>query len=163
MSDEEGGAMNSLMHAEAVADFINKSRAYPTADFRAVQYYSQITEAGDAGSRMRGLARQIDLGIGCRIIFRQPDDEDFLQRFSKLGMADVDVSFLPRLKQGQAVIWIRDHPPLYYQHVITTPEIPLIQSNSARTAMSEGVPVWNSEEFTRRADQLGVTVIGSDA
>lgn len=162
MSDEEGGAMKSPMHARFMADRQNKSRAYPTADFRAVQYYSQVTKAGDADSAMRGLAEEIELGVGCRFIFRQPDDTTFLERFSRLGMSDPDVAFLPKLGQGQAVIWLRDHTPLYYQHVVTAPELPLIQTNSQRQSMVNTTPVWDNAKFQQRARELGVTKIGGD-
>lgn len=150
MSDEEGGAMKSLMHARFAADRQNKSRAYPTADFRAVQYYSQVTEAGSVGSEIRGLAKEIELGVGYRIIFRQPNDTDFLQRFSKLGMSDPDVEFLPKLEQGQAALWIRDQPPLFFQHVVLSTDYPIIVSNSARMSMSDPTPLAENETYNER-------------
>ena len=162
MSDEEGGAMKSLMHVRFTADRQNKSRAYPTADFRAVQYYSQVTQAGDANSELRGLAQEIELGVGCRIIFRQPNDTDFLQRFSRLGLSDPDVAFLPQLGVGQAMFWVRDRPPVYFQHVVTTAEMPLIQSNSRRKKMNEGTPVWDNPTFQDRARRVGISMLGED-
>ncbi len=160
MSDEEGGAMKSLMHARFMAEKQNKSRAYPTADFRAVQYYGQITNAGDEGSELRGLAQEIENGVGCRIIFRQPSDTNFLERFSRLGMSDPDVELLPQLGRGQAFLLLRDHPPLLFQTVITETELPLVQTNSARANMVNAVPVWSSKEFQERAARLGYTSVG---
>lgn len=150
LSDEEGGEMKSVMHARATANRQNKSRAYPTAEFRAVQYYSQVTKAGSAGSELRSLAEEIENGVGCRIIFRQPNDVDFLQRFSRLGMSDTDVAILPHLQTGQAMLWLRDHPPLVFQTVLTPSELPLVQSNSARSAMSASFPMWEPAELRRQ-------------
>ena len=159
-SDEEGGAMKSLMHARATADRQNKSRAYPTASFRAYQYYGQITQAGNVGSEIRSLGQEIENGVGARIIFRQPNDTDFLQRFARLGMSDSDIELLPQLEPGQAFLWLRDHPPLLFQTVITAAELPLVQSNSARTNMANAIPVWSSADFRERAETVGLTTVG---
>jgi hypothetical protein len=161
MSDEEGGAMKSLMHARFMAERQNKSRAYPTADFRAVQYSSQITQAGDEGSELRGLAQEIENGVGCRIIFRQPNNNvELLERFSRLGMSDLDIELLTRLKRGQAFMLLRDYPPLLFQTVITPDEYELVQTNSARTNMATVTPVWDSETFRERVAKYGIVDIG---
>lgn len=155
LSDEEGGAMKSLMHARFMAEKQNKSRAYPTLDIRAVQYYSQVTKAGNEGSELRELAEEIENGVGFRIIFKQPSDTDFLERFSRLGMSESDVALLPQLETGQAMLWIRDHPPLLFQTVLTPTELPLVQSNSARAAMATTLPIWNSKEYRKQASTEG--------
>ncbi|HEY8886148.1 MAG TPA: hypothetical protein VIM31_01460 [Candidatus Microsaccharimonas sp.] len=162
MSDEEGGAMKSLMHARFAADRQNKSRAYPTADFRAVQYYSQVTEAGADGSEIRGLAKEIELGVGYRIIFRQPNDTDFLHRFSRLGMSDPDVEFLPQLGQGQAALWVRDQPPLFFQHVVLSTDHSVIQTNSARSSMADPTPLTENLVYNERralAEKRAVSLV----
>lgn len=156
ISDEEGGAMKSVMHARFKAEKQNKSRAYPTVDFSAVQYYSQVTHAGDEGSELRGLAEEIENGVGFRILFRQPSDSDFLQRFSRLGMSDSDVALLPTLETGQAMMWIRDHPPMVFQTVLTPTEERLVQSNSARAGMSKAMPIWESKDFQQQASINGI-------
>lgn len=155
ISDEEGGAMKSLMHLRYEAEKQNKSRMYPTASFRAVQYHTQLTQAGGEGTEMRALAQEIELGVGCRIIFRQPNDPSFLQRFSQLGMSDYNVSLLPQQTRGQAMIFIRDHPVIRFQHILLPSEVPLVQTNSARKRML-GVPVVEPEEMMRMAKANGV-------
>lgn len=155
MSDEEAGAMKSLMHARFAADYQNKSRAFPQADFRSIQYYVQVTQAGDAGSEIRGLAQEIELGVGCRIIFRQPNDNDFLQRFARLGMSDTDIELLPTLDVGQAFLWVRDRPPILFQHVLLSTEEGLVDTNAQRRHMNDTIPLDQNDEFRRRMDYLG--------
>jgi hypothetical protein len=160
VSDEEGETMGSLMHARAAAYRANKARAYVTVNYTSLQYNSQVTQAGDAGSELRGLAQQIEYGVGVRFIFRQPHEDEILQRISRLGMADVDVAQLPLLNQGEAVIWVRDRPPLYYKHVVLSTLDPLIKTEGARNSMNNATPVWSMHDFRERAEKAGVVVIG---
>jgi hypothetical protein len=158
--DEEAGAVKLLMHLRYEAERANKARMYPTASFRAVQYYVQLTDVGSAGSEMRTLAREIELGVGARILFRQPSDPDFLERFSKLGMSDFNVSLLHQQTQGQMMIYVRDQPVLRVQHVLFPSEVPLVKTNSVRDRM-RGAPVMSKEQLVQMARSNGVVEVGS--
>ncbi|MFZ1302208.1 MAG: hypothetical protein WAQ27_06585, partial [Candidatus Microsaccharimonas sp.] len=149
--DEDGGAMTNLMHARYAANKQNKSRAYGTSEWSLEQYNYQIAEAGSVGTEMRNLGRQIDNGYDTRVIFRQPNDDDILQRYSQqLRVSDQDIFKFTQLQTGEAYLYVRDYPPVRFQHLLFEDEVPLIQTNSSRERGAKSTPLWTQEEAIRR-------------
>jgi hypothetical protein len=154
-SDEEASA-TSLFHLRMEAFNQNTSRKSRTARFRALQYYTQVTKAGDVDTEMRNLADQVDRGVGARILFRQPNDKVFLDRYRELGMAEPDVQQLPHLRQGQAMLWIEHKPPTYFNLVVTEAEQEYIGTNIQKLRMSKFLPMSENPELLERASRLGL-------
>lgn len=154
ISDEEGVAMKSVMHARYLANFEARARAYATSRWRLSQYSTQMTDLGNAGSELRSLAAEIDRGVGARFIFRQVDDPAILQRFSQLGLSDQIVERLPFLDPGEGVLLVRDKPPVMFKHQLTSLELPMIESNSSRMRLTAVQPVYEMDEYVEQRDQL---------
>ena len=154
ISDEEGVAMKSLMHVRYLANFEARARAYATTRWRLYQYSSQVTQAGSVGSEIRSLAAEIDRGVGARFIFRQSNDTDTLHRYSQLGLSDHLVSQLPSFDPGQAVLFVKDRPPVTFQHVRLRREIPLTESNFSRLRLSATQPIYEMPNYRQKRDRL---------
>lgn len=154
ISDEEGTAMKSLMHVRYLANFEARARAFATSRWRLYQYSTQVTEAGSVGSEIRSLAAEIDRGVSARFIFRQSDDPDILQRYSRMGLSDQLVEELPYLGTGQAVLFVKDKPPIKFQHVLMKREIPLIGSNFSRKRLSSTQPIYEMAGYRERHEEF---------
>src|SRR5690606_3945039 len=97
-SDEEGIAIKELPHLRALALWMIRQRSFPTADFRALQFGSQLLQAGEYQSEARGLALEIEQGFGYRFIFRQQNNETTLNRYRELNLPEPFVQLIPELK-----------------------------------------------------------------
>lgn len=167
-SDEEGEANNRLIHLEAQASKINKARAYQTMMFQARQYYIQTTLAGDKDTRRSGLAQQIELGIGARIVFQQPDNDDILHYYTKLGVSDENAHKLTTLEPGEAMMLVAGRDPYFFTVGLTSLESPLIQTVSAARQMNEHTNLSTQQEYIDRVarinqrDQLHIGLDQSD-
>lgn len=149
-SDEEGEAMNSLFHARFKAQKVNKLRAFPTALVEAKQYHIQGAGAGEAGSEHRKYAQEIDFGVGARIIFRQPNSAQYLDKYREYGLPETYVELLPHLRTGQAIVFVEGREPERINHVLRPSEIPLVQTTQASTQMNSTEPITETEEWQER-------------
>ena len=161
-SDEEGEAMNSVFHARFKAQKVNKLRSYPTALFEAQQYHIQGTQAGDEGSTHRKYADEIEFGVGAYIIFKQPDDSTYLEKYSRRGLPDEYVELLPKLNKGQAILHVPGRMPLRYNHFLLPSEVPLINTTEASQQMNNPTPLSEMAEWTERISKKGVINVGLD-
>jgi hypothetical protein len=154
ISDEEGIATKSLMHVRFSVNFEAMARAFATSRWRLYQYNTQRFQAGSADSELRGLAQELDKGVGARFIFRQSDDTDVLERFSRLGLSDQLVEQLPYLEQGEAVLFVKDRPPVRFHHRLVEQEKPLVESNFSRKRVSSTQPIYEMEDYRQHRDQF---------
>lgn len=155
ISDEEGVAAKSLYHMRTMANSMATTRKKATSLWRLYQFGNQIVNAGSAGSEIRSLAAEIDQGVGARFFFRQSDDSAVLHRISQFpGMSQHLVEQLPFLERGEAVLWVRNQPPVLFHHRLLQREIPLIQSNYSRERMSETTPVYKMDAYKERRAKL---------
>jgi hypothetical protein len=150
--DEEGGAMNSLMHARYTANKQNKSRAYGTSDWYLAQYDYQISEAGSTGSEMRKLAKEIRDGFDTQILFRQPNDDESLHALTKMGLSDSNAYSTTQQDVGQATLFVQGYPTVSFQHLLFEAEVPLVQTDSSRQRGARSTPVWTQDEAKRRLE-----------
>lgn len=154
ISDEEGIATKSLMHVRAAVNFEAMARAFATSRWRLYQYSTQRTQAGSADSELRSLAQELENGVGARFIFRQSDDPAILERFSRLGLSDQLVDQLPYLEQGEAVLFVKDRPPVRFHHRRLEREIPLTESNFSRKRVSSTQPIYEMENYRQHRDEF---------
>ncbi|RWZ78728.1 MAG: hypothetical protein EOT05_03195 [Candidatus Microsaccharimonas sossegonensis] len=155
ISDEEGVAAKGLFHLRTQANGSATVRKRATSLWRMYQFGMQVTEAGSAGSEMRALAKEIDLGVGIRFFMRQSDDTDVLHEISKLpGMTEALVAQMPYFEPGEGVLWIRNREPVRFQHRLLESEIPLVQSNSSRDRLRNIQPIDEMPEYPERLAKL---------
>lgn len=155
ISDEEALAAKSLFHMRTMANTQATTRKKASSLWRLYQFGNQIVNAGAAGSEIRSLAAEIDQGVGARFFFRQSEDPAVLHRISQFpGMSQHLVEQLPFLEQGEAVLWVRNQPPVLFHHRLLRREIPLIQSNYSRERMAETKPVYEMDEYKERRAKL---------
>jgi hypothetical protein len=161
-SDEEGEAMNSVFHARFKAQRTNKLRSYPTAVFEAQQYHIQGTQVGDFNSEHRKFAAEIELGVGTYVIFKQPDDSEYLGKYRQRGLPEEYVKLLPKLSRGQAVLFVPGRTPLRFNHFLLPSEVPLINTTEASQQMNNPTPLSEMKEWESRINRKGVINIGLD-
>lgn len=154
VGDEEHEAMTNLMYVRFQAAYVKKARAFHTADFRATQYQRDIGLAGHEGSEIRSLAQGILLGMGARIIFRQPKDDEVLNDLAQLGISDQDLELLPRLPVGCCAIKYPDLPIRWVQHILTPTELELVKSNAAARRMTQRISVQADPVVQQRQRRL---------
>ena len=162
-SDEEGKAMEGEMHTTAKANRIRTRRASHGVDFEAVQYEIQTKNVGGVGTAHRSHAEEIELGVGARIIFKQPEDETFLHdHFSRRGISDQYVARLPKLEEGQAMLYVPGKKPLFYNHVLSPSIAPLTRTVAAREQMNTHVPLTQQKGWAERMARMENVMIGLD-
>ncbi len=160
-SDEEGEALNTLLHTRMEAQRTNKLRMLPTAVFKAKQYHIQGT-VGETGSMHRKYAAEIELGVGAYVVFKQPDDDAYLNKYRERGMPEEYVRLLPRQTEGQAIIYVPGRMPLRLNHFLLPSERPLINTTQASQQMNMQVPLSEMKEWQERIGRKGVINIGRD-
>lgn len=158
--DEEHEAFRNLMYVRFMADSVTKARAYHTAEFISTQDELKLTTSGEEGSEIRRLTESIRRGIDTRFITRLPQDDAVLNHMSQLGISDLDVHMLTKLPIGCFGLKVPDRPILFFQHILTPSEFPLIQTDSANTRMTTRVPVLSNGELQRWVNQNGSTTVG---
>ncbi|MDB5163003.1 MAG: hypothetical protein JWN28_610 [Candidatus Saccharibacteria bacterium] len=130
--DEEGIAIKSPAHLRSLALWMIRQRSFPTADFRTIQFGSQLLQAGDAGSAMRGLALEIEQGFGYRMIFGQPRQKKTLDRYRELNLAEPYVQLIPDLKPGQMILLPKDNEPVVSRIIVPPSLRSVIKTDAAR-------------------------------
>ncbi|HVS58592.1 MAG TPA: hypothetical protein VHD60_02510 [Candidatus Saccharimonadales bacterium] len=161
--DEEHEAFRNLMYVRFMADSVTKARAYHTAEFISTQDELKLTTSGEEGSEIRRLTESIRRGIDTRFITRLPQDDAVLHHMSQLGISDLDLHMLTRLPVGCFGLKVPDRPILFFQHILTPSEYPLIQTDSANTRMTVRTPVLSTDELQRWVVQNGRTTIGEES
>lgn len=155
ISDEEGTAAKGLFHLRTQANGQATVRKRATSHWRMYQFGMQITEAGSAGSEMRALGKEIDLGVGIRFFMRQSDDSDVLHEIAKLpGMTEELVAQMPYFEPGEGVLWIRNREPVRFQHRLLESEIPLVQSDASRDRLRNIQPIDEMPGYYERLAKL---------
>lgn len=160
--DEEASAAHSRIHLMFDADFVNKARAYVTADFRSLQYDIQVANVGKLDPALGYYADQIEAGIDTRFLFRHPDDDTFRHRLMTMrGFSDIEAAALtnPQLPPGQMAICVKGRKPLWCQYFLTAVEWPLVQTNYAPSTMSQGQPIWTERQLAEQVRKYGVIEI----
>lgn len=130
--DEEGIAVKSLAHLRALALWMIRQRSFPTADFRTIQFGSQLLQAGEKDSEARGLTLEIEQGFGYRMIFRQPRNEVTLNRYRDLNLPEPFVQLIPDLKPGQMILWTKQAAPVAARVLVPPSMRQAIKTDAAR-------------------------------
>jgi hypothetical protein len=140
--DENSTVTNNLMHMRFWAESVAKARAYPTADFQAMQYLHQLSEAGSEGSEIRALAGNILRGVECYFLGHlKKGDEAGIHDYRTLGVSDQDIDWLQNVPVGCFGILVPGQPMVTFQLILTQAEADLVQSDSANDKMVERLPV----------------------
>jgi hypothetical protein len=162
IADEQFEDITNPALARALAIYIKKIRAYPTALLRATQFFTDLTEAGAEGSEIRGLARGMLEGTGLFIIGNLPHKTWVIEELVGLGMTEADADFTTKLPRGAFAILAPNHAPVFYQHVLLDIELPLTKTGAAGEDLLQRAPsIMTPEEVLRLAAEMGVVPLSA--
>lgn len=155
-NEEVPDVVNNLMFMRSWAARVMKSRAFPTAEYTAIQYRNQIATAGEAGSVIRGLARSILLGVGAEFIFRQVPDEDMFEHMRGRNVSEPDIFLTTQFTTGQFGLLYPDRPLQLIQHHVGPTMLGLVRTNSASEGMVNRRPVQSFDVIKDRSERLAI-------
>lgn len=150
--EEMGLAMKNLMHARFESAYSKEARKRRMIDLRAYQYEIDLTEAGEEGSELRSLGRNIDLGVGARFYCKQPLDMDVRRRLLARGISNPDIDILmSELPPGTFGFKLPTKPLSFFHHELPESLKKIVDTESANAYMSNRMSVAEVPAFQERA------------
>lgn len=161
--DEDHGNWRNLMYARMKAEYVKKSRAYPTMNLALTHRIADYETVGDAGSEQRERAVNMLRDIDMWFVGGQTSDRKSLRDVREhLGFSEPDAHALTQLGVGQFAMKLGHLKPIFFQLILTPSELGLVQTNRATAAMLNRMPLFDDPDVARRIGQSGVRFIGSN-
>lgn len=127
--DEAWRVLGHVGIAEWLQAAFKLSRAWGVQNVIVMHRFSDLTAAGDAGTRVVKLAEGLLSDTQTRVVYRQVDGElDATRRLA--GLTDTEADRVLNLRPGEA-IWKVGHRSFHVQHIIARAERTLVDTDHA--------------------------------
>lgn len=161
IGDEDQKAYRSDRYTRRKLADNKEARSDVTCTITATQFYGDIANMGNSGSERRAMAAGILASTAGFFVGRQPDKPEILSDFRDMGLSKTDVYWLTKLGIGCFAFIVPGKAPIFFQHILTPSELPLIQTNQAAEQMTQRVTM-SSDMYAEAAKTYGTVVAGLD-
>lgn len=154
-TDETGVKMENVAFARAREHRARMARRSKEAAFTMTQYVTDTVNAGEPGSPLRRHAEAIDKAIGFRIIGRQLNRPDIVQRLRELEFSKPDIEFITTDMENYCFAFkANGWPPVFFRRHIGKDMKKLVETNTASASMTQPIPLSSDPAAAARIERI---------